>query len=282
VDLRTIGYLLFAVALLVVQWRLPGFHPALYALSLFMAVSAAVISHNHNHLPIWRNRGMNLVTSCVISLLYGHPSIAWVPTHNQTHHKLNNREGDTSRAPKIFKGNHLLSLLVYPTATGLAQMPEIAAFLRDLRHKSRRLWLYAMSEYVAFFGVMVGLFLLDWRKALLYMLVPQQFALFMIQVFNYVQHVETDSQSQWNHSRNFMSPVLNALLFNNGYHTVHHLVPGQHWSETPALHAEHGPKIHPALLQKSWWGYMAHTFLVRPFTGEGPPLAVPVSGSAVK
>ena len=46
-----------------------------------------------------------------------------------------------------------------------------------------------------------------------YFLIPQQFALFVIQMFNYVQHVETATGSEWNHSRNFVSPVLNALLF---------------------------------------------------------------------
>ena len=68
-----------------------------------------------------------------------------------------------------------------------------------------------------------------------------------------------------------MSPVLNALLFNNGYHTVHHLKPGVHWSQTPELHAQHVAKIHPSLLVKSWWGWMFHTFFVRPFTGEPAP-----------
>jgi fatty acid desaturase len=272
-DVRTLVYLAVAVALIVVQWNLKSFHLSLYVWSLFMGITAAVISHNHNHTPIWKNRALNVVTSWVISVLYGHPAIAWVPTHNQTHHKYNNREGDTSRSPKIFKGNHLLSLLVYPTATGIAQMPEIATYLANLRRRSKRLWYAAMSEYVVFFGVLAGAFLLDWRKALVFVLVPQQFSLFMIQVFNYVQHVEADAESDWNHSRNFISSVLNVLLFNNGYHTVHHLKPGLHWSETPALHAEHAAKIHPALQQKSWWGYMLKTFFVRPFTGEAPPLA---------
>jgi fatty acid desaturase len=39
------------------------------------------------------------------------------------------------------------------------------------------------------------------------------------------------------------------LLFNNGIHTVHHFKPGVHWSELPALHAEHVHKIDPSLLE---------------------------------
>lgn len=270
-DWRTVFVLGFTAALSIVQWNHGGIHPVLYPLSLWMGVTVAVISHNHNHLGIWRSRTANLFTSYVISIFYGHPAVAWVPTHNQVHHKLNNRPGDSSRAPKLFRRNHLFALLVYPTLTGLAQQADIRRYFRELKQRDRRVWLAAVSEYVVFFGFMIAILLIDWKKALLYFVIPQQFALFTIQVFNYVQHVETDAESEWNHSRNFVSPLLNALLFNNGYHTVHHMKPGVHWSRTPELHREHAHRMHPALNQRSWWGYMIWTFLLRPFVpGAGP------------
>jgi fatty acid desaturase len=89
-------------------------------------------------------------------------------------------------------------------------------------------------------------------------------ALFTIQMVNYLQHIETDTGSEWNHSRNFVSPLLNALLFNNGYHTVHHLKPGLHWSRTPELDAEHAGKIDPRLRVRSLFGYLGYTYFVRP------------------
>ena len=264
-DRRSISYLLFMLFLAALQWNVTGFRPAIYALYLFMAVTVAVISHNHNHLSIWKVRGLNLLTSYVISIHYGHPAIAWVPTHNQNHHRYNNRPGDSGRSPILFKRNHLLALLVYPTVTAINQQADIQRFFRELWHKDRRSFWLAASEYLVFFGFMALVLLLDWRKALLFYVLPQQFALFVIQVFNYVQHVEADETSAWQHSRNFVSPVLNRLLFNNGYHTVHHLKPGVHWSELPKLHAEHAHKIHPWLLQRSWWRFMFWTFILRPF-----------------
>jgi beta-carotene hydroxylase len=264
-DRRTVGYLVFTVALAWYQWSLPQVNPFLYAVYLFMGVTVAVISHNHNHVSIWRSRPLNVLTSYVISIHYGHPAIAWVPTHNQNHHKLNNREGDTGRSPGLFKGNHLLSLLTYPTYTGIRQQADIKNFFANLWRRSRKDFWIAASEYFVFFGFIALVLLLDWKKGLIYFVLPQQFALFVIQVFNYVQHVETDSESEWDHSRNFVSPILNALLFNNGYHTVHHEKPGVHWSQTPALHAEHVHKIAPELLVRSWWGYMISTYLLQPF-----------------
>ncbi len=275
-------YLTVAVGLSVVQWQLESVNPLLYAASLFMAVTVAVISHNHNHLGIWRSRGLNLLSSYVISIYYGYPAVAWIPTHNQVHHKLNNKEGDSSRSPKYFKKNHLLALLVYPTLTGIEQTKDVQRYFKDLWRKNRSAFWAGASEYFVFFGFMALVLLLDWRKALLFFVIPQQFALFVIQVFNYVQHVEADEHSDWNHSRNFVSPLLNALLFNNGFHTVHHHHPGVHWSQLPALHAQHAHKIHPALLQRSWWGYMTWTFFIRPFVpGRTAPVlqAMPAAQS---
>ena len=278
-DRRTLAYLCVTTLLTIVNWRLGRVHPVLYPVTLFMFFTTAVISHNHNHLGIWRSKGLNLVTSYWIAIFYGHPAIGWVPTHNQVHHKLNNRPGDSSRSPKWFEGNHLAALLVYPLLTNLEQTKDINAFLKDLWKRDRPAFWSAASEYAVFFGLMAVFLLLDWRKALLFFVIPQQVALFSIQSVNYLQHIETDAFSDWNHSRNFVSWTLNALLFNNGYHTVHHLKPGVHWSELPRLHAQYESRVHPSLLVRSWLGYVGYTFFVRPFTGARAP-ALPAQDAA--
>jgi fatty acid desaturase len=274
-DRRTLGYLAVTAILCVLNWKIGRVHPVLYPATLFMFFTSAVISHNHNHLGIWRSKSLNPLPSYLIALFYGHPAVAWVPTHNQVHHKFNNKPGDSSRSPKWFARNHLAAVLVYPILTNLAQTRDIDRFLRDLWKRDRPAFRAAASEYAVFFGTMAALFVIDWRKALLFFFIPQQVALFAIQCVNYFQHVETDAESEWNHSRNFVSPVLNGLLFNNGYHTVHHLKPGVHWSELPQLHAQYADRIHPSLLERSWLRFMGRTYLVRPFTGDGVPALPP-------
>jgi len=274
-DRRTLGYLAVTAVLSVLNWKLGRVHPVLYPVTLFMFFTTAVISHNHNHLGVWRSKWLNLLTSYVIALFYGHPAVAWVPTHNQVHHKLNNKPGDSSRSPKLFAGNHLAALIVYPTLTNFAQTRDINAFLKDLWKRDRPAFRAAASEYVVFFGTMALLFVLDWRKTLLFFVIPQQVALFAIQCVNFLQHIETDADSEWNHSRNFVGPVLNGLLFNNGYHTVHHLKPGVHWSELPQLHAQYAERIHPSLLERSWLRYFGRTYLWRPIAGMQAPVLPP-------
>ena len=260
-DLRTVFYLAAMVALLAYQWSRPGIcNWWLYPLTLYFSFAAAVISHNHNHLATFRSRRLNLLTNYVLGLFYGHPVIGWIPTHNQNHHVYNNREGDVSRSPKLFKGNHLLSLAVYPTLTSLAQSRLIYAWLGELRRRNRRLFWSAISEYVVFFGLMIGAFVLDWKKAVFLLVIPQQAGLFAIQTVNFWQHIEADAESEWNHSRNFTGDLLNALLFENGFHTVHHLTPGAHWSTLRALHREHASKIAPVLNQSAAHVWIARTY----------------------
>lgn len=62
-----------------------------------------------------------------------------------------------------------------------------------------------------------------------------------------------------------LSPVMNALLFNNGYHTIHHDKPGIHWSKLPEAHAEIHDNIHPALYEYSFWWFLIRQYLLAPF-----------------
>ncbi len=171
-DRRTLVYLGVTAALTVLNWQMDRVNPAVYAVTLFMFFTTAVISHNHNHLGIWRSKALNLFTSYVIAFFYGHPAVAWVPTHNQVHHKLNNGPGDSSRSPKWFQGNHLAALLVYPVLTNFEQTKDIKAFLKDLWKRDRPSFWSAASEYAVFFGSMAALLALDWRKALLLVVTP--------------------------------------------------------------------------------------------------------------
>ena len=58
---------------------------------------------------------------------------------------------------------------------------------------------------------------------------------------------------------------VNAFLFNNGYHTIHHEKANIHWSELPEAHKEIAPYIHPSLVQKSFWGYLIKSYVLSLF-----------------
>ena len=92
-------------ALLIVQWNLAAIQPIIYLWFLFMAVSVAIIAHNHNHVPIWKSRFLNVLTDYWLTLFYGFPAFVWIPTHNKNHHLLNNKKGDYTLTYRVSEKN---------------------------------------------------------------------------------------------------------------------------------------------------------------------------------
>ncbi len=261
-DRRTLIYMAVTTALLIVQWSLDEINPVLYALSLFMAVSVAVMAHNHNHLPMWRSKNLNTVTDYWLTLFYGFPAFAWIPTHNMNHHSLNNKEGDYTITYRHSESNNLFTLLSYPTISSYHQQKPIRDYLATLKRSNRSKFLLAVGQYGALVAFIAVGALIDWQKALFLILIPQQFALFAILLFNYMQHIHADEESGYNHSRNFVGPMLNALLFNNGYHTIHHERAGIHWSKLPEAHAKIEHLIDDSLKERSFWWYIGRTYIL--------------------
>lgn len=251
-------------ALLLVQWNLSSFQPLLYFWALFMAVSVAIIAHNHNHVPMWRSRFLNVLTDYWLTLFYGFPAFGWIPTHNKNHHHLNNKQGDYTITYRLSEKNNLFTLLSYPSVSSYFQQKPIADYLKTLWRSNRPRFYLAASQYVVLGLYYAVVLFWNWKKALLYILIPHQVSLFSILIFNYVQHVHTDEESRYNHARNFVG-LINAMLFNNGYHTVHHESPGIHWSQTPAAQRKIEHLIDPALNERSFWWYMTRVYLLAPF-----------------
>ena len=174
---------------------------------------------------------------------------------------MNNREGDYTITYRYSEKNNLLTLLPYPSISGYFQQKAINIYLKELKIKNKQKYWLCMSQYlvlVLFIGIAL---VIDWQKALIYIVIPQQFSLYSVMIFNYVQHVHTDEESPVNHSRNFVG-LINPLLFNNGFHTIHHDKSGLHWSQTPAEHRKIADKIDPILNERSMTWYLFRNYIL--------------------
>jgi len=267
-DRRTLIYMAVTTALLVVQWSRDSFSPVLFIACLCMAVSVAVIAHNHNHLTIWKSKTLNALTDYWLTLFYGFPAFGWIPTHNQNHHKFNNRDGDYTITYRYTENTNLFTLLTYPTVSAFHQQKPIREYLKKQYRINRRRFWFCISQYVLLVSFLVAAFVIDWKKALLYIFIPQQVSLFVVLIFNYVQHVHADEESPINHSRNVVGPVMNWFLFNNGLHTVHHDNPGMHWSQAPEAHAKIADQIDPRLNEQSFWWFLIRVYVLGLFSAK--------------
>ena len=236
----------------------------------------AVQNHNAVHSPVFKSRGMNKLYQVVLTQIYGHPSSSFVPGHNLGHHKNTQSARDAMRTTKArFRINFFNGLLFLLQVTP-AVVKGDAAFTAHMRKTHPRWFRQLATEGMVMVAISAGLLYLDWQRALLFWFLPHVYAQWAITTMNLLQHDGCDPKSEYNHSRNFVDPVLNWLTFNNGFHTIHHEFPGLHWSKTPAAHAEQiAPHIHPNLDQRSITGYLWRSyFLDKREDYQGNPLVL--------
>jgi len=82
-DIKSLIYIFITTAMFITQWMWIGVNPFIYTWFLFMSVAVSVMTHNHNHLPMWRSKTMNILTDWWLTVFYGFPIFAWIPTHNK-------------------------------------------------------------------------------------------------------------------------------------------------------------------------------------------------------
>ncbi len=256
------------------QYLRPALIPYLAPVLFYLALCAGVFAHNHNHCPTFTSRRMNRLYGLWLSLFYGYPVFAWIPTHNLNHHKFVNGVGDATITWRHSNRHMLPVAATYFFVSSYWQSDPIKDYIRKARHDNPKLFREIILQYVIWAGAAVALLVTAvalhgarrgvgvWLAA---SVGPALFALWTIMLFNYEQHVHADPGSTHNHSRSWTNPLLNFLLFNNGFHAAHHENSGTHWSELPRLHKALEPSIDPALVEYSLWWYFAKNYLLAPF-----------------
>ena len=284
-DRRT---LLWAFVLLpsapALAFAVPAATPWLVPWISYLSYCSGVLSHNHNHCRVFVGRRTNTVYGAWLSLFYGFPIFAWVPTHNQNHHRYLNGDGDATQTTKHTTKNTLAAALTYPLVSGLWQTRGIARYVWQARRHPARLGRMLLETAallgghglllalaVGLHGARLGAFVYG-----LSVFLPALLATYFMMFTNYLQHVDCDPDSTDNHSRNFTSPSWNWWVFDNGLHTVHHDHPGVHWSRYRALHEARAARIAPHLKQSSLLGYVLETYVLR--RKNHAELEAPVAG----
>lgn len=234
----------------------------LFALLCSLSWICAVITHNTIHCAIFRRRSLNKGFQVVLTLTYGHPVSSYVSGHNLSHHMYTQQDRDVMRTTKVrFRWNLLNLLLFVPKVAGSVTKGDFA-FARLMRKQRPRWFKQFALEFAVLIAVTVVLFVLDWKKALLYWYLPHLWAAWGIIAINYLQHDGCDETSPYNHSRNFTGRLFGWFTFNNGFHGIHHMHPNLHWSLLREAHErELVPHIHPDLDQTSIVRYAWRAFI---------------------
>jgi len=260
-DLLSVFYMIVTTGILVWHWMLPEFNVFLFIGAMLMAAPCFAMAHNHNHNNMWKSHFLNRLTDYWLTLFYGFPVYAWIPTHNLNHHRFGNKDGDYTITWRFSESNNLFTLLTYPIISAIYQQTPTSQFLKHAWRNDKPRFFFYMSEYVLWIAFIGGGLILDWRKALYCIVIPSQFSVIAVLMINYIQHVHCDEESAFNHSRNFTGFGSNLLL-NAGLHTAHHENMRLHWSELRAAHNAIADKIDPRLKEKSLLWYIIRTYVL--------------------
>jgi fatty acid desaturase len=248
--------------------------PVLCALSFL----CAIITHNTIHVPIFHNARLNALFQVVLSVTYGHPVSTFVPGHNLSHHQHLQTPRDMMRTAKLRYRWNLLNQLFFGWVVGPPIFKANLDYARAMRTRRPAWFRQLLWETGVYVAVLLAVLLFSPLKFLFLLVIPHQFAAWGIMGVNFLQHDGCDADHPYNHSRNFISPLENWFFFNNGYHGLHHIQPGLHWSLLPKVHAAevHG-RVHPALEPWSLFGFafQAYVWPGRRARYDGSPVVLP-------
>jgi fatty acid desaturase len=248
-----------------------------YLWILGVALVGGVMTHNALHSPVFRSKKWNRVLHVLLGFIYGMPVSLFVPVHNLSHHKHSQGPKDVMRSSKLRSKWNLVNVLRAPTVMGLDTLKDDVRYFKVQKQRGAAIYRHLRVE-LAFLIVYAGLLIaLDWKKFLLLAFLPWQLSQAFIVGINFVQHDGCDDDaSGFNFARNLTGKTFNWFFFNNGFHTLHHLEPGLHWSHLRTVHAEKvAPHMHPSLAADNaavfFWNYFfapgtRRTYLGEPFT----------------
>ncbi len=274
-DVRTViwGWLLLP-SVPILGLSFPRLAPWLLPLALYTSYCSAVLTHNHVHARVFRSRLDNDLYGMLLSVFWGSPIAFWLPTHVEHHHRYVDGPEEATRTRRRSPNHNLWQAVLYTFSCVVWEWPLLVEYVKRVRSRRSRAWANLRNQFLAVLFAHTGAMAVaialygPGRGLLTYALVlglPSTLAPLFMLFTNYLQHVHCDPSSPDNHSRNFISPALNWLLFNNGYHTVHHDRPSAHWTQYQALHKQRAPSIHPSLMVHSMQTFCVTSYLLGPF-----------------
>ncbi len=249
----------------------------LFAALCLTSFMGAVQTHNAVHCPIFKSRRLNRLYQGVLTCTYGHPVSSLVPGHTLSHHKHTQSRKDVMRTTKArFRWNFLNGLL-FLFIVAPSTMKADNDYMKAMRTRHPAWFRQMIFELVLLWGIQIALFVVDWQKALIFWFIPHIYAQWGLVGMNMLQHDGTDPEHPYNHSRNFVGRAVNWWAYNNGFHGVHHLHPGIHWSVLREKHEELvKPHLHPNLDQPSLLAYLWRAYgLNQRLTFTGEPVVLP-------
>jgi fatty acid desaturase len=235
-----------------------GYEP-LYAVAIFTLIGKTnYLLHLHIHRPYSRNRAINLVLDLSLGFVTGMTASNWRIQHLYGHHRGIDMPYRGDRTWQLEKYSPLRAISFSLTSLWDTFYAPIAESFRkgvldNVTAPISYRWAFCEQTLLLLF---VGALLIWQPRLVLLYLLPWYFATqFITRYVDYLNHYGCDENSEnpYVRANNSLSWSFNVMTHNFGYHTAHHIRPGAHWTELPAIHATIADKIPQQHLKSFSW-----------------------------
>lgn len=169
----------------------------------------------------------------IICPLFGHAPEGYFAHHMGMHHVENNNDEDAS-STMHYQRDSVTSFLAYFFNFLFLGFKETFVYLFNRKRKKLYTRL-TVGEWVFIFFC-VGMCFVDLKATMVVWVVPFFFARLVMMLGNWTQHSfidQNDPENLYTNSINCINTKYNQICWNDGYHIIHHLRPGLHYTEMP-------------------------------------------------
>lgn len=239
-DIRTLVFSILCLLCYVMQWfYLNKINILIIFVTSLQVFQQLVIIHNFAHCPIFKSKTLNSMYGIMLTLLSGAPASLFIPGHNESHHKHLETDKDMTRTTKMtYKYETLNLILFFPTVIFDVIQNDTNFMMKQFKQRNLIFFQFFL-EFVILHLFFIKMTLVNFYKFFFVYILPTLFGKYMIITLNILQHRWCKPDTKFEHSRNFTGSILNFLLLNNGYHTLHHNNPGLHWSLLKEKHKKY-------------------------------------------
>jgi fatty acid desaturase len=165
---------------------------------------------------------------------FGHTPESYFSHHIGMHHMENNMPDDDS-STMGYQRDSIRGFLKYYLEFLTLGFRDTVLYL--YYRKRRKMYVRLTWGELSFYALCIGLSFVNLATTLLVFIIPFLFARMVMMLGNWTQHAFVDPNDPDNGYTNAIICIntpYNHVCWNDGYHIIHHLRPGLHYTELPA------------------------------------------------